>query len=127
MSRLHVNGEMDTNVNDLLFRMSEGNPGAIAVLMDGFKKSESIDPDNWAGPLGLVVNLDWLGIYGSRIWILYKDVCGENIARTIAILRSVQMGIISKEDLESAMERKSTLDIPSILEKIKAELPNLQV
>jgi hypothetical protein len=126
MSRIHVNGEMD-NVNDVLFRMSEGNPGAINVLMDGFKESESIDPDNWAGPWGLAINLDWLGIYGSRIWILYKDVCGENIARTIAMLRSVQMGVISKEDLESAMERKSTLDIPSILEKIKAELPNLKV
>ena len=116
MSRIYTDSQLDTNVNDVLFRMSEGNPGAINVLMDGFKESERIDPDNWAGPWGMAVNLDHLGIYGSRIWILYKDVCGEYIARTIA-----------KEELESAMERKSTLDVPSILDKIKAELPNLQV
>ena len=26
------------------------------------------------------MDLDSLGIYGSDIWMLYKDVCGENLA-----------------------------------------------
>ena len=63
-------GLQDT-VQDALVKMVEGNPGAITVLLEFLKRN----PD-----LGLIhiLKLDDLGIYGSHIWMLWKDVCGQD-------------------------------------------------
>ena len=54
-----------------LTKMSEGNPGAISVMMQMFKKD----------PMALIIlcHLDDMKIYGSNIWICYKDQCNEDI------------------------------------------------
>lgn len=49
--------------------LAEGNPGAAKAVGQVCRASGSY------GPLNI---LDILGIYGSDIWVLYKDVCKEN-------------------------------------------------
>lgn len=121
MSRL----QLEMNFNDMLWSLSEGNPGAAAVIMDGFRKGDEVDPDGM-GAWGFVINLDMMEIYGPRIWMLYKDVCGENLPNTIAMVRSVQMGIINAEDLHAAIDGRGRLDVERTVERLKEKLPNFQ-
>lgn len=120
MSRL----KLDMTLNEAVFEMSEGNPGAINVLMDSISKNQLIDPDNFGGPWGLMFNLDTLEIYGSRIWILYKDLCGESLPKTTAVARACQLGIIRSSQVDDAIDKKGPLPVDEIVGKVKDELPN---
>lgn len=125
--RIALNDDMVT----IASKLSEGNPGALNVIMQLIKHSEKIDPDAAFGPFAHLFSLDSFGIYGPKIWILYKDVCGENIVNMIAVMRSVQLGHLPYEMLERAFNgidgnrlEAAKLDVPAILEKVKNELPN---
>ena len=61
---------LDMSIFEIVGALSEGNPGALRVLMELFGK-------DGAGFLD-VFGCDSKRLYGSRIWMLYKDVCGED-------------------------------------------------
>lgn len=84
---------------EVVLKMAEGNPGAVTILMRLIKEGEFIDRMDWMQGLGSIVELDHLGIYGSRIWVLYKDYNGEDLPRMIASLRAVQLGLLNADDL----------------------------
>jgi hypothetical protein len=35
-----------------------------------------------------IMLLDSLGIYGPNVWVIFKDVCEQNHARMLAVLRA---------------------------------------
>lgn len=51
--------------------LSEGNPGAISVLVKLLE----------AGPLGFmdILHLDDMGMKGPQIWVAWKDHCKQDI------------------------------------------------
>ena len=117
--------ELTDTTSDIIIKMSEGNPGALSVCMQLFTETEKIDPDAMLGGLSGILMLDSLGIYGPKIWMLYKDVCGEDIADTITILRGCQLGFITYHQLNYAIQNNGDkLDINNILNKVKEQLPN---
>lgn len=122
MSRL----KLEMGFNDALFALSEGNPGAINVMMDAFRTADTIDPEGM-GAWGFLLNLDLFEIYGSRIWVLFKDLCGENLPLTIAMVRSVQMGVISQNDLYGMLAGESSLNPAEVAARLKEKLPSFQI
>jgi hypothetical protein len=62
--------DMDEDQKELIIKMSEGNPGAINVLL-----ALSQEPDGFWD----ILELNRQGVKGSLIWMRYKDVCGEDI------------------------------------------------
>ena len=109
----------------VIIKLSDGNPGALRVCMEILEHTTAHDPDNVLGGIGVLLFLDTLGIYGSRIWMLYKDFCKENISTTILVLRGWQLGIISKLDLNHAIDNYGNgLDIEDIVDQVQKELPN---
>jgi hypothetical protein len=67
--------------------------------------------------------MDTHGVYGHRIWMLYKDVCGENIENMLAVLRACQLGIITDQTMNHAIDNYGDgLDVPAILGKVKEQL-----
>lgn len=69
MQREKIN--LSTTTMDLIMQMSEGNPGALSVIVQLLKE----------GPMGLmdILNLDDMGMRGSQIWCGYKDHCKQDI------------------------------------------------
>ena len=111
-------------VIDTTTRMSEGNPGAITVMVNLMKESPKVDPDDMFGPLGPLMSLDSYGIYGSRIWMLYKDVCNQSAVRTLAVLRGMQLGLISDTVVDHAIDHRGEgLDVEEIMARVKERLP----
>lgn len=53
-------------------KMCEGNPGAATAL------SELLNTAGVAAGLMAVLTCDDLGLYGWKIWIAYKDYCGQD-------------------------------------------------
>ena len=79
-------------------------------------------------PLMHVLNMDTLEIYGSEIWMLYKDVCKENIVHTIAMLRAFQLGIVGKVSLKTAINNYGEgIDLDKILVSVTERLPDFNL
>lgn len=128
MSRIEINDTM----YEALIKIIEGNPGAATAITDCMKVVDEIDPDSIMGPIAIPINLDSFEIYGSHIWILYKDMCGQDAVKMITILRAMQMGITStltiKKLIEDcgvgSMEARASFNHEDILMKVRECLPN---
>jgi len=116
--------ELTDSIEDVVIKMSDGNPGAATVCIQLLTEGAATDPYNWLGGLGVIMSLDTLGLYGPKIWMLFKDVCGEDIVKTIAMLRAWQLGFVSKEKLLHAINSYGDgVDVDGLLEQVKERLP----
>ena len=113
-------------------KMSDGNPGAITVMAGLIKDGGKIDPNSFMGGFGNVMDLDTLRIYGPRIWMLYKDVCGQDLRVMCAVLRAWQLGFVTDSAINAALDnepwRKSetSLDLDALVVKVEERLPEFQ-
>lgn len=116
--------DLSMSTMDVLVAMADGNPGAFNVMMLLIEKTKGIDPDSALGGLGNILSLDTHGIYGPRIWMLFKDVCKQNLSHMIGLLRAVQLGHLSENRLSHAIDNYGDgLDIPALLAQVKETLP----
>lgn len=119
--------ELTDSPMSAMIKMAEGNPGAATVLGMLYVHGPAIDPDNAFQGFGPILLLDSLGIYGQYIWLLYKDVCGEDLATTLAVLRAVQMGMASHQELAIQLQGRPVTDVnwaPVMLKFVMEALPN---
>ena len=116
--------ELTDSPIQMLMKMAGGNPGALNVLMQLFEKDAAIDPDSAFGPIGSILSLDTHGIYEHRIWMLYKDVCKEDLVNVVAVLRAVQLGKVSESSMQHAIDNYGEgLNVPECLSMVQAQLP----
>jgi hypothetical protein len=118
--------EMTDSIMDIYMKMSEGNPGACKALMEMIKLSPTADPDfGRFAEFGPLLALDSQGIYGSRIWMLFKDVCKEQAVYALACLRAVQLGIMGSSVLDHAIDNRGEgLDVFATRRAVCERLPN---
>jgi len=129
MSNHDVRIELNDNLITAVAKMSDGNPGALQVCMELITQGEKIDPDAFGGGFGNILSLDTHGIYGTDIYVLNNDICDRNVARTIALLRAVQLGFFSADTLKSACSRqdysgRDMVDVEGLYKQVKERLPN---
>lgn len=117
--------DLTDSITSAVAKLSEGNIGAVSVCAQLLKEAEAIDPDAAMGALGALLGLDSIGIYGSRIWILFKDRCGMNVPKMLAVLRAWQLGFISDTAIRAALDDRSdsSLDVDGLYAAVKKELP----
>lgn len=92
------------NYGQALMVVSEGNPGAARVLVDLATQGPAIDGDSALAEWGGILALDSHGIYGSDIWLMYKDLCEQSYVRMLAVLRAVQLGLERESTVKNAIE-----------------------
>lgn len=66
---------LDDSPQDICAKMGDGNIGALTVMIQLLKLGGE-------GVLAALA-LDSLGVYGSDIWVMYKDECDEDIRKLI--------------------------------------------
>ncbi len=99
--------------------------GAVQVCFDVFARGAEIDPDAFA-PVATLVSLDFLGVYEERLWMLYSDVCGQDLSVLFGVVRAWQLGFLSAEALNAAIDQDVVLDFEDLLAKVQAELPDFR-
>jgi hypothetical protein len=119
---------MDSGI-DILMKMSGGNPGALRVCMDILQRNSGIDPDDAMGGIGPLLSLDVHDIYESQIWILYKDVCGENLESMLAFMRAVQLGYATESELKNAVRNESIQSdrLNELIAAVRKHLPHFGI
>jgi len=120
--------ELTDSIQDVLFKMSEGNPGALTVCLGILEHGDKIDPDNAMGGLGVILSLDTLQLYGAKIWMLFKDVCGKDLPQMLGVLRGHQLGYVTDAQVHHAVENYGDgINIPDICAKVVERLPRFKL
>lgn len=119
-TRLGLNDDMMSAI----VKLSDGSPGAFAVCTHIAARVESVDPDNTLGVYGPLFSFDTYNIYGPKIWVLYKEVCNENIVKTIACLRACQLGLMTIRTLKHAIANHGDgINCNQVLLDVQGRLP----
>jgi hypothetical protein len=124
--------KLTDSVTDIVTKMSDGNIGALTIIMQILSETDKIDPDNMLGGLGVVLILDTYGIYGTDIYILNNDICDRNLAKMLAVLRATQMGMFDSITLKNACHRqdrsgKDIIPVEELYLKVKERLPDFDI
>jgi hypothetical protein len=112
--------KLDDTMLDIFIKMSEGNPGATSVMTQLVKYGLVID--GYSGGIMDIMHLDAKGIYGSQIWVLYKDVCKESLVNLVALLRYYQLGLMPDDNLFDECR-----DFVAVRAAVKERLPKFNV
>lgn len=123
MSRIYP----DATMYDTIYSLTEGNPDSVRAVCSAISAAQIVDPQNILGQVGPLLVLDECHIYGEEIWVLYHDICHDRVGEFIAVLRAVQLGILGRGQLDSALNdlrrgEPHGLDVPEIITKVRARL-----
>jgi hypothetical protein len=119
---------LEMNMQEAIEAMAEeGESGmtsvnAMAILTDILRYGKSIDLDDLFESFGTLMSLDMSGIYGDKIRRLY-ELCGNDLAKTIAVVRACQLGQLSRENLMSAINGSQGIDLDVVVAGVKKRLP----
>lgn len=111
------------SIVDCIVALAGGNPGAVTAISECMKNESKIDPDSSLAPYGVLFQLDTLDIYGSKIWMLYKDVCKQDVKSMIGVLRANQLGILTANQIKTAIDAKPDFDPAEVVKQVQAKLP----
>lgn len=89
----------------VLIDFSDGNPGAIAVLMTLQESYAKIDPEAIFGPITTVLAFDRLGFYGPKIWIFFEDVCHQKPVNCLLWFRLLGLTQNAEAELKDIIEK----------------------
>lgn len=70
--------EFADTTQSAIVKMAEGNPGALTAMVGLLQLDKEAAPD---GGIVAILHLDDEGIYESRIWMGFKDYCGQDAAK----------------------------------------------
>lgn len=98
MNRARI--ELTDNPQQVLIKMSDGNPGALTAMLEIMKEGDAIDPQAFAGGLGAIMILDTWEIYGSSIYVLFNDKCDHDVRKMLMLMRATQLGHFSQVRLQ---------------------------
>jgi hypothetical protein len=119
MSRI----QLEDSMADALYKMCEGNPGGLTVLMSLLEKVPQIDPVCAMGGLNYILQMDDFGLYGPQIWMLFKDVCGQEIEGVVTLFRARQLGHLSGTELRRIIEEDVPYDWRPLVATIQKDIP----
>lgn len=128
MNRIRLNDDIKT----IVAKMSDCNIGAITAMTEIINSGDLIDPDDITGGVGKLLLLDTFEIYGTDIYVLYNDICNRDVAKTIAILRSAQVGLLDSAVLRDACSRqdysgRKMIPVDELCKKIKEKFPRFNI
>ena len=117
----------DDSLMDIFTKLSDGNPGAFTVLLRTMEYTAKYHQEGYdAGGMYILEILDTIGVYGSDIWILYKDICKENIEHFIQVLKAYQYGFVDEATIHECIDTKENyaidgpeLDIEVLVQKVE--------
>jgi hypothetical protein len=121
-------GLTDT-MEDVMVKMSEGNPGGLASIMSLVTEAQNINPGCMPNGFDYILYLDSIGVYGTDIYILWSDQCNRDTEKFMMLLDAARTGIISDKKLVSiakdqlGRELFSEEEMNAIIDDVKEKIP----
>lgn len=95
MANERITASMD--MKEMLITMSEGNPGALMCMMEMLQTDPMAILD--------ILYFDSMGIYGSKIYMLWNDCCGCDMSKFKETIQYLRSGAVSEEEIHENLNR----------------------
>lgn len=129
--------KLEMTLQDVVVAMAQDNPGdginpgAMACCVELINNGDAIDPDAaMGGGFAAIMHMDSMGIYGSRIYQLWNDVCGRDLTKMIAMLRADQLGqlagVTETKILRAIANRGEGIDLDAVVVAVMERLPSFR-
>lgn len=117
---------------EVIVALSGGNPGAQVAATAIFKEANKQRAKNVPQDLHMLYRVDALGLQDSSLHSFYAVLCKSDAAAAIAVLLSVDLGIIKKQTLLDAVTacsqgRLPEMDVDAVRKKVNQKLMFLSV
>jgi len=113
------------SLEEMVHAISNGTPGTIAVLAGIMADHKKVDPENAMDIFGYLFTMDMFHIYDGNLWNIHSRLCEMEIVKTIAILRGLQLGLISPEEIKHfASSKVLKIDFFILISQIRGILGN---
>lgn len=119
----------EQKIRHIVAIMANGNPGAVACLVDLVQREHDIDPQAWLHSFATIALLDRVGIRGSGIYVLWNDQCGRKTRDLVMLMRAFEFGLISADTLRSVaadQTRSQQIDLDELDKGVCARLSDFQ-
>ncbi len=119
------------SIEHIIIAMSQGNPGAMNVLLQMFAPdTPGVNFFPFSERVLCVMFLDEIGIYGTDIYVLYNDICDRDILKAFAVIKATQEGDFPSATLKDACHRqdysgREMVPVNDLLATIKERYPGL--
>ena len=114
-----------TTEEETILVMADKDLGAAMVCGDLLRLGRQIDPYAEFGGLTYLMWLDSLGIYGIRLYELYRNVCKGSLSTMAAVVRAWRLGGVAKEEIVNAIKGRNRNAIVKRASRMVAkELPD---
>jgi hypothetical protein len=111
-----------------MMEMSDGNPGAATALATMAGSYERFDPMSAFKGWTALLWLDDKELYGSNIWVFYKDLCNEDMNKVVIIIRANQLGLMSTHEVNKHIkERGANVAWQAFADEIKSQIGEFNV
>ena len=88
----------DMSAQEIVLTMSEGNPSALTCMM------ELLFVDCKTGLLDIQL-FDSMGIYGSKIYMVWSDCCGRDMEKFKATIQAFREGKFTEQEIHENLSR----------------------
>jgi len=95
-SNTRITGNM--SVKDMLVTMCDGNPGALTFML------QLVQAEPVTGVMDILL-FDSLGIYGSKIYMLWNDCCRRDMVKVQETITAFRLGKFSREEIHENLSR----------------------
>lgn len=92
--------KMNDSVQDIVLKMSEGNPGALTTCLEIIKAKNN----DIVQSIPIFLTLDNMELYGSYLYMLWNDCCSRNIDDVLRVICCFAEGKITKNDIEERIK-----------------------
>jgi hypothetical protein len=84
------------NLKEIVIVMANGNPGALNILLNMLKDDRG---------LSKVFDLDYLGIRGSKLYMLFSDSCQKDEGKFYRTIDMLSEGVFTEEQIMANLEQ----------------------
>lgn len=128
MARINI---FEDDIIKCVTKLCEGNPGAASCLCRLLEIT-------FANPIELPINgaqallqLDKCGIYGTDIYVLWKDICECDFVKVLELLTAVYLNLLNPFILGDACSRqdrsgKNLFDVEQVVRNVKTFFPDFE-
>ncbi|KAK4143811.1 uncharacterized protein C8A04DRAFT_28598 [Dichotomopilus funicola] len=88
--------------------ITKGNPGSMSVC-NQLVRAERTD---------LFLNIKKFSTEGHELWLVYKDVCGQDLTKSIRLLELIRDGKVLAEEVLEAGEERNRKEIEWLLDLV---------
>lgn len=95
--------QLTDSTMEILDKMSEGNPGALSILTTLlFKETTEELVDS---VMHIILPLDTLGVYGSKLYMLWTDACDKNEDKVKKVIELWRISKLTKEEIHENLNQ----------------------